>query len=114
MSENIGEYNRYVTIEKRSDARDGLNQPVDAWVPAFSCWAKVRGQTGMSVIRDGGPVEAAVDRNSWRLLGYRPSVTTAMRLNYGGELHYIQAVRLDRANRDYTDLVCEASGASES
>jgi SPP1 family predicted phage head-tail adaptor len=110
MSENIGEYNRFVTISTRNTARDGLNQPLDGLVPLFSCWAKVRGQSGMGVIKTGN-VDVAVDRNSWRLLGFRPNVTTAMVLVYNGELHDIKAVRLDRANKEYTDLVCEASGA---
>jgi SPP1 family predicted phage head-tail adaptor len=109
VSENIGEYNRFGTVEQRGAERDALNQPIDDWTPLLDAWAKIRSPSGMSTLKAGNDIDTPINRYSIHLIGYRPAVRPGMRYVSNGVAYRIKQVRPDHANREYTDLVCESN-----
>lgn len=113
MSENPGEYNRAVSIEKRSGAVDSSNQLLDTWeVVHAQLWAKIKGESGMATIRRAGEAQGDMTtptRISVRVR-YRTDVDVGMRVVRRGVPYDILRVQQDEAGREFTDLVCEAGG----
>lgn len=111
MSLPAGTLNRRIDIEKLSGAKDALNRPImDDWIPhVLRLPSDPRGQTGMGVIRAGAEgVNTPINAYSYRIR-YRRDITTAMRVNDGGEILDITDIRHDKKNREWTDLICKAS-----
>ncbi|QYW02482.1 head-tail joining protein [Stenotrophomonas phage Silvanus] len=109
MSENAGEYNRKIEIQKRSGAVDGSGQPLDEWITAHRLWSKIRGETGMATIRQAAAAQGIMvttTRVSFRIR-YRTDIDEAMRVVYRGVAYDILRVQSDDAGREWTDLVCE-------
>lgn len=111
MSENAGEYNRMIEVQRRSGAVDGSGQLLDDWSPAFpKIWAKIKVESGMATIRQAGAnqgVMITATRVSFRVR-YRTNVDVGMRVVYRGQPYDILRVQIDEAGREWTDLVCEA------
>lgn len=108
MSEARGEYNRRVEIQRRVGT-GSLNQPSETWETFKSPWCKIRTQSGMSVAKamDINGVVDAPKLYSIRLLELHRDITEANRVKLGDVVYAIKTVRLDEANREYTDIVCE-------
>lgn len=109
MSENIGEYNRKVAIQRNVGAKDSLNQPIDAWTQTvFDGWAKIRGQSGMSIIKAGNDVDTPIERVSIRVLRYLVDVVqVGDRVVMGTEVFYVRRVSPDHSGKEFTDFVCD-------
>lgn len=112
----IGEYNRRIEIWKPSGAVDAANQPLpDAWVLHKRRWAHVRGETGMGAIRAAaaaGGINTPLDRYSFRI-NYDRTISTDMQIrDPDGDRFNILAVRHDKADREWTDIVAELGGAN--
>lgn len=116
MPLNAGELNRRITIRKRAEGSYPDGQPVEAWVVVASgVWADIRTQSGLGAISAaGGDVPLSVTRYSIRIR-YRPGLDAGMQvLEHGADglpdesaPYDIKAVQLDKARREWTDLVCE-------
>jgi SPP1 family predicted phage head-tail adaptor len=111
MSNNRGERNRLIQIERRSGDVDAANQPLDTWVLVMERWSKPLTSTGMAAVRAAEQgVPATPSRYSFRI-NYTPTgIDVGMRVNYKGTFFDIRDVRHDLSNREYTDLVCEQGG----
>ncbi len=111
MSNNRGERNRLLVIEKLTDAVDEANQPIGGWAFVMRRWGKPLTATGMASVRGSvAGIAAAPVRYSWRI-NYTPTgIDTGMRAVYRGAIFNIQEVRHDHGGREYTDLVCEEGG----
>lgn len=113
---NDGDRNRYVHFYKLSGAEDGSNEPVeDPWVYHKSKWANIKGERGMGTIRAAaaaGGVNTPLNKYSYNI-SYDRSITVGMQLrDPDGDRLNIIAVNHDKANRDWTDVVCEVGGAN--
>lgn len=118
MSIAAGDLDRLVTIRKRAGV-DAAGQPLDTWVNvAVGVWANIGGQTGKGAIfRPQADVPAAVKRYSVRVR-YRTDVMEGMQvLEHGADglpdeasAMRIVLVQMDKARRQWTDLVCEVGG----
>lgn len=111
MSENAGEYNRLIAVEKRSGEVDGSGQLLDDWLPALpnKIWSKIRGETGMATIRRDAQQEGVMTtpvRVSFRIR-YRTNIDEGMRVVHRGVPFDILRVQHDEAGREWTDLICE-------
>lgn len=113
MSENAGEYNRAISIEKRSGAVDSSNQLLDDWEVVHALlWAKIKTESGMATIRrsaENQGIMVAPTRMSVRIR-YRTDINEGMRVVRKGVPYDILRVQPDEAGREYVDLVCEAGG----
>lgn len=112
MTNNVGERNRLLVIEKRSGAKDSANQPIDDWEFVMQRWGKPLTARGMSAVRSAEQgVALAPSRYSWNICYTPTGIDTGMRANFKGTFFNILDIRHDHANQEYTDLVCE-QGAS--
>lgn len=113
MSENTGEYNRIISVEQRTQVVDSSNQLVDEWVVVHErLWSKIKGETGMATIRRAGENQGIMTttvRKSFRIR-FRTDIDVGMRVVRRGVPYDILVIQHDEANREYTDLVCEAGG----
>ena len=111
MSNNRGERNRLIHIEKRVAGKDAANQPIDAWQFVMRRWSKPLTATGMAAVRAAeSGVPATPTRYSFRI-NYTPTgINEGYRVNDHGVFYDIRDIRHDHANREYTDLVCEHGG----
>lgn len=116
MSE-IGVRNRRIAIWRDSGAVDGANEPVaDPWVLHKEKWVHIKGETGMGAIRGAagqtGGINTPLNRYSFRG-SYDTSITVGMQVRERDGTRYdIIAVRHDKADRDWTDIVAETGGAN--
>lgn len=113
----IGAANRMIEIWALSGAVDAANEPLpDSWELVKEKWAAVRGETGMSSIRSAASadgVNTPLDRYSFRV-NYDTSITVKMQIRErDGTRLGIIAVRHDKADRNWTDIVAETGGADE-
>lgn len=110
----IGERNRYITINRRSDEVDAANESV-GWVLYKRDWAEITGQSGMARIRSdasGGGINTDLQRYSIRV-NYDVTLTNAMQVvDSKGIAYDIQTVSHDHARRDNTYLVCQQGGSN--
>lgn len=104
-----GDLNRRVTIQARIAGADAAGQPLDAWGDVATVWANVRGETGMGTIRNSGDIPTPIKKYSFRIR-FRDGLGEGMRVIYSGQAYDVQAVRMDFAGREWTDLVCEIAG----
>jgi phage head-tail adaptor, putative, SPP1 family len=111
MSNNVGERNRFLHVEKRSSGVDAANQPIDVWELVMKRWGKPLTSPGMSAVRAAeNGVNASPARYSWRINFTPNGIDVGMRVNYKGVIFDILDIRHDYATREYTDLVCEQGG----
>lgn len=109
MSNNRGDRNRLLVIERRSGAVDESNQPInDDWVFVMNRWAEAKTLTGMGAVRAAAEgVPAGPTRYSWRI-NYTPTgIDTGMRAKYRDTVFDIVDIRHDFKDREFTDLVCD-------
>ena len=112
----IGEHNRLIKIYMPGTDTDAANQPTpDNWVFVKEKWARIRGETGMATIRaasSAGDVNTPLDRYSFRV-NYDRSIDITMQIrDPEGDRYNIIAVRHDKAERDWTDIVAEIGGSN--
>ena len=113
MSNNIGERNRLIVIEKRTAGKDAANQPIDVWEPVMQRWGKPLTASGMSAVRSAQEgIPAAPSRYSWRINFTPTGIDVGMRVNYKGTFFDIRDIRHDFNTKDHTDLVCEQGGTN--
>lgn len=117
MVEQVGRYNRKITIMQRSAARDAAGEPiVGDWAPYKTLWSMIRGRNGMAWIREigvanGTIANASMDLESFRV-AFREDITTDMCVQYRGMRYDILLVRLDTADRQFADIIVR-TGASD-
>lgn len=112
MSENAGEYNRKIQVQRRSGAVDGSGQLLDDWITIHELWSKIKTETGMATIRQAAAAQGVMTtttRVSFRIR-YRKGIDEGMRVFRNGVAYDILRVQTDEANREWTDLVCEEGG----
>ena len=111
----IGNFNRKIEFWRNSGAKDAANEPVaDPWVFHKSRWAQIRGENGMGAIRSSAAagVDTPLNRYSFRI-NYDLSITEGMQIReMDGTRYNIIAVRHDKAERDWTDVIGETGGAN--
>ncbi|MBS1143368.1 MAG: hypothetical protein H6R14_774 [Proteobacteria bacterium] len=100
---SAGALNDRVAIEVRTQARDGIGQPVLTWSLVSYAWANVLYPSGLSTIRAGA--EIADIKVSIRMR-YRTDITEAHRIRHGADLYDVQAVLPNKA-KGYVDLLCK-------
>jgi len=103
-----GRLNRRVVIQQRLAAENELGEKVSGWSIVATVWAHIMQKSGMETIRS--EMQMSVVDASIRIR-YRSDITAGMRLMDGSTVYDIQAVILDRQNKQYVDLVCQ-TGAS--
>jgi SPP1 family predicted phage head-tail adaptor len=106
-----GTMNRRITVQRRTGARDALNQPVDTWENVFPgpLWCNIKGATGLGTIKASLPsVPTEANQYSFRIR-YRPTgIDIGMRVvDKAGTIFDIKAIRHDMERQEWTDLVCE-------
>jgi phage head-tail adaptor, putative, SPP1 family len=109
VSENAGEYNRKIEVQRRSGAVDGSGQPLDEWIVLHRLWSKIRTESGMATIRQAAQndgIMSTARRVSFRVR-YRTDIDEAMRVVHRGVPYDILRVQPDEAGREFTDLICE-------
>ena len=110
----IGDKNRRIEIWKRDGSLDEYNQPnPDSWALHKARWANIKGESGLGSIRSSAAagVNTPLDRYSFRV-NYDPSITVEMQIREKDGTYYnIVAVRHDKANREWTDIVGETGGS---
>lgn len=113
MSENAGEYNRVISVQKRTGAVNSSNQPIDVWEDVHPrLWAKIRGETGMANIRTSGEnqgIMGTIVRKSFRIR-HRTDINEGMRVVRRGVCYDIKKIEQDEAGLEWTDLIGEAGG----
>lgn len=104
-----GDLNRQIIIQKRVAGIDSLNQPNGAYTAYKTCYANIRGDTGMGAIREG--MTASVTAYSFRIR-YDLSITDDMRVSLAGDIFDIVqgGVKHDKADKNWTDMVCHLGG----
>lgn len=111
----IGAKNRLIHFWKDSGAVDEANEPVpDPWVFHKSKWAQIKGETGMGAIRSSAEagVNTPLNRYSFRI-NYDTSITVGMQIREkDGTRYNILAVRHDKADREWTDVIGETGGSN--
>lgn len=105
-----GTLNRRITIQRQSTSTDEAGQPLDVWTDVATVWANVKGQTGLGAIKDvQGNVSSSISRYSFRIR-FRAGLDAGMRVIYNAVPFDVTQVRMDFAEREWTDLVCELGG----
>lgn len=116
MTLAAGILNRQLVIEGPVTERDELNQTIAGWQLIDTVWANIKGDTGMSSIRQSAAADGItrnINNYSIRIRYYPTGLTSGMRCWVVGEpdVYYdIKQIRHDRARREWTDLVCEEGG----
>lgn len=106
MQLNAGQLNRRVTIRQRSATQDAAGQPVETWTDLATVWAWIKAPAGVAAAeRLAANRDTSTVTYSMRIR-YRTDVTAGMRAAEGADLFDIQQVIIDRAGREFTDLVC--------
>jgi SPP1 family predicted phage head-tail adaptor len=100
-----GRLRRRVTIEARVAAQSTIGQPNGAWTSQFSAWAAIEPLSGRELIAAAAAQSEVTHRVTLR---YREgkAVTSAMRVNYGGRLFNIHAVRIPEEDKRAWILDC--------
>lgn len=111
----IGEKNRIIEIWKHDGTLDAANTPTPTgWFKFKEKWARIRGETGMATIRAAAAadnINTPLDRYSFRV-NYDTQIDVTMQLREpNGDRYNIIAVRHDKADRDWTDIVAETGGS---
>jgi len=100
-----GKRNRLIVIQKRTGARDELNQPVNEWVKVAETLANIRYINGTEFVTSNREVSKATA--SMRI-GYREDLDATMRVLHRGAIYSIEAVLPDMGSRKYVDLAVSA------
>lgn len=89
----VGDLRRRITIERATETRDGLNEPVRTWTALATVWAGREDVSDAERVAAGELGAALGARFTIRRLGAAASVTPADRLRHDGAVWNIQAVR---------------------
>lgn len=103
-----GRLNRRVVIQQRLATENELGEKVSGWSTVATVWANIMQKSGMESVRSD--MQMSVVDASIRIR-YRTDVNAGMRVLDGSTVYDIQAVILDRQNKQFVDLVCQ-TGAS--
>lgn len=112
---DIGSLNRRFAIKRRTDGTDDAGQPLLTWELVTKVWADVKGDAGLTTIRNSGNVPAAIKRYSIRIR-FRRDVDegmSAVELVNDQEIGApfdVKEVRMDYAGREWMDLIAEQGG----
>ena len=99
-----GRLKHFVTIQRRSETRDAIGQPVVSWVQVAQVFADIRHQSGLEQIQADAPTSTV--RASVRIR-YRAGIDAGMRVLHRGVAYNITAVLPDEVGRQHVDLACE-------
>jgi SPP1 family predicted phage head-tail adaptor len=105
-----GQRNERITLESRTQGKDGHGGMTEAWVPIAETWAEVRLYSGEErrATAHGGALPIA--RTEFRIR-WRDTVTPACRVRWRGALYNIRAIAGSRRERNMI-LVCD-TGAND-
>lgn len=107
---DAGSLSQWIEIQRRSQGEDEIGQPIDSWERFAAVWANPKGTTGMGTItRQQQGVAASINAYSFRIR-FLEGITDDMRVVLNGVPFDIRQIRMDYANRDWTDLICEQGG----
>lgn len=101
---NAGDLNQRIAIQSQDATQDALGQPVVWWDDVVHCWASIKHQRGMAVVR--ADAQSSTVKASIRIR-YRTDIDATMRVVHGATVYQIMAVLPDERTRDFIDLVCE-------
>lgn len=104
-----GQLNRRITIQERTTGQDAAGQPLLTWTDFAKVWSFPVGKTGLLTMKEQGDVPLPIKQYSFRIR-YREDIDESMRVLYRGLKFDIKQVRLDLAERKWTDLVCQQGG----
>jgi SPP1 family predicted phage head-tail adaptor len=93
-----GDMDRRVVIQSRTDAIDGLGQPVPTWTTLATVWAALEPGRGREFFAASGIV---AETPMMFRIRWRTDVTTTCRIQYAGATYTIDAVE------DFADLHVE-------
>lgn len=102
-----GQLRHRVTIQTQVATQDALGQPSTSWLDTKTVWADVRYQHGLEAIRSGAV--ASLQKVSVRLRN--TAVSPGQRVIHGTAVLDIENVLPD-TNRQFVDLVCQATNAA--
>ena len=109
MGLDAGKLNRRITIERRVAGEDAAGQPIEGWEPVATVWADIRTPRGLGAVRDmQGDIAASIARYSIGIR-YLEGLDSGMRIRTQGQVFDVKQVRMDYAERIWTDLVCEVA-----
>lgn len=105
-----GRLNQRIHIQAIGEAYDELGEPIPGtWQDIAVVWADIRHLSGLEAVKSN--VDVSIIKASIRIR-YRPGITAAMRIIHNTTVYDIQAVLMDAAGRQFTDLICQA-GANQ-
>jgi len=109
MAIQAGKLSRRITIQRRVPGEDAAGQPIEGWEDVATVWADIRTPSGLSGARDmEGSIATSLTRYSIRIR-YRDGLDSGMRVLASGQVFDVKQVRMDYAERIWTDLVCEVA-----
>lgn len=98
-----GQLTQRVSIERRLDTLDELNQPIGDWLPIVSTWASVEPLAGREYFAAAAMQSEVTTRVTLR---YRPGITSADRINHNGQVYGIESVIDHRSDHRSLVLMC--------
>lgn len=105
-----GKLRRRIELQAMTGGQDAAGQPVQTWATVATLWSQPAGDNGMRTMRNAADgIGAETKRYSFRIR-YREGLNENMRVVSNGVAYDIRAVRMDLADKVWTDLVCEEHG----
>ena len=98
-----GQLTQRVSIERRLDTLDELNQPIGQWVSIVTTFASVEPLSGREYFAAAAMQSEITTRVTLR---YRPGVTSADRVNHNGKIYGITSVIDHRSDHRSLVLMC--------
>lgn len=103
-------YNRRIAIEREgAKTPDGQGGYVAPWDKVCDAWAAFESPNGRESLF-ANQLQASVTHTVF--IRYRPGITAAMRVNYGGKFLNIRAVLDDKERHEELKLLCEEGVAT--
>jgi SPP1 family predicted phage head-tail adaptor len=101
---NIGNMDRRITIERKTEAKKPSGSVVPTWTPLATVWAEVLQQTASEFFTGYG--EAETGTVIFRIRHF-PGVTTADRVMFEGTPYSLKEIK-ELGRKDVLELRCEA------
>ena len=107
-----GQLTQRVSIERRLDTLDELNQPIGQWVSIVTTFASVEPLSGREYFAAAAMQSEITTRVTLRYrpgvtsADYRPGITSADRINHNGKVYGITSVIDHRSDHRSLVLMC--------
>lgn len=88
-----GALDRRITIERVTSTPDEFNAPVEKWITLATVWASKKDWKHSEMMRAGGTGSEIITRFQFRYSSTVGDVSPRDRINYGGTIYDIVAVR---------------------